>query len=224
MKFIYQDSVEPKPSETLLTNKELQQFLKISQCTTILWRKKGLLKTYKAGRIIYFKKDEVLQVLKLQKIKKSQEKQPFTIYVFNSNGKLINKGKIHDLAKKYNLSPRKIYYLIVSCSFLELNYFSRNKEFKIPPKRTKHIITGGTTLEHRKSLVNSTKRILRCAKLKKLREKHGLSTKRLSIALGISFTGAWNLENIPFHNPRISLMIKLAKYYNVKIEELIYIN
>ena len=64
----------------LLTVKEVAGLLKISTTTVYIWAKIGVLKKYKIGRLIRFKKDEVVKSLKVEG---EDERQPTS----NAEGK-----------------------------------------------------------------------------------------------------------------------------------------
>lgn len=49
--------------DDFITKKQCAQLLKISEPTVDNWRKRGILKSYKIGMRVLFKKDEVLNEL-----------------------------------------------------------------------------------------------------------------------------------------------------------------
>ena len=52
-----------RDSEVFLTRKETADFFKISLYTVHEWKKKGIIKPYKAGNRTYFKQSELVEVL-----------------------------------------------------------------------------------------------------------------------------------------------------------------
>ena len=53
------------PEVTLLSRKEVADFFNISLVTLHKWTKKGVVKSYKIGNKVRFKKSEVLEALKI---------------------------------------------------------------------------------------------------------------------------------------------------------------
>lgn len=56
-----------KPSDDLLTMPEVVKLLKVSKVTIHNWKKKGIIKSHKIGRKLFFKKEEILEDIKKQK-------------------------------------------------------------------------------------------------------------------------------------------------------------
>lgn len=51
----------------LMTMEEVTKFLKVSKVTIHNWKKKGIIKSHKIGRKLYFKKAEIESAIRLQK-------------------------------------------------------------------------------------------------------------------------------------------------------------
>jgi len=58
-------------------------------------------------------------------------------------------------------------------------------------------------------------------KLIKLREANGLTQTDLDLKLDLSFGYTWRLETGRFENPRLCNVVKIARCFNVPIEELV---
>jgi excisionase family DNA binding protein len=56
-----------KPNDELLTMIETLNLLKVSKVTIHNWKKKGIIKSHKIGRKLFFKKEELLDAIKRQK-------------------------------------------------------------------------------------------------------------------------------------------------------------
>ncbi len=55
-----------KPNSDLLTMTEVLELLKVSKVTIHNWKKKGIIRSHKIGRKLFFKKDEILEAIKRQ--------------------------------------------------------------------------------------------------------------------------------------------------------------
>ena len=54
------------PNSDLLTMPEVIELLKVSKVTIHNWKKKGIIKSHKIGRKLFFKKTEILEAVKRQ--------------------------------------------------------------------------------------------------------------------------------------------------------------
>lgn len=60
----------PNPKDDnvgLMTMEEVTKFLKVSKVTIHNWKRKGIIKSHKIGRKLYFKKAEIESAIRLQK-------------------------------------------------------------------------------------------------------------------------------------------------------------
>lgn len=58
-----------QPEEELLSPTETMQYLKVSRSTLFSWKKTKLIKGYRIGRKVYYKKSELLSLFKGRKDK-----------------------------------------------------------------------------------------------------------------------------------------------------------
>lgn len=63
--------------------------------------------------------------------------------------------------------------------------------------------------------------VIHSKRLVELRENLKIKREQVAADLDVSTSAIWNVENIPFHNPKIILMMKLTKYFGVDIRELL---
>lgn len=60
-------SSDTRNNEELLNTEEAMKLLKVSKVTIHNWKKKGIIKSHKIGRKLFFKKHEILESIKRQK-------------------------------------------------------------------------------------------------------------------------------------------------------------
>jgi predicted DNA-binding transcriptional regulator AlpA len=58
---------DPQDKEELLNMEEVLKFLKVSKVTIHNWKKKGIIKSHRIGRKLYFKRGELMNAIKHQK-------------------------------------------------------------------------------------------------------------------------------------------------------------
>lgn len=61
-----QDKVNPEEDMVLLTRKEVAKFLSVSLVTLHRWNKNGILKSYRLGNEVRYKKHDIYQLLQFQ--------------------------------------------------------------------------------------------------------------------------------------------------------------
>jgi excisionase family DNA binding protein len=54
------NNAQSNPPDELMSIEEVQTFLHVSKVTIHKWKKRGRIKSYRIGRKIYFKKNEIL--------------------------------------------------------------------------------------------------------------------------------------------------------------------
>lgn len=141
-----------------------------------------------------------------------------TAYIFNLDSKLIDKGSLTEVAKNASISYKNAYYAITRGGIIRHRnfYLSWDKNATVP-----ELTIRNKTLTTRSLSVKNTKHLLKSNKIIELRKEKNISREKLAILLNVSVTVIWSMECIPTHNPTISVMMKLAKYYNVKIDKLV---
>ena len=68
----YLKELSKKQNDEILTRQEVADYLRISLVTIHSWNKHGILNPIRMGNIIFYKKQDILDVLEQQKINKKR--------------------------------------------------------------------------------------------------------------------------------------------------------
>lgn len=139
-----------------------------------------------------------------------------TTYVFNSDFGQIYKGSLANVAKRFSISYKAAHYALMSGRIIDNYYFSRDENFN-----ASQLKKGCKALKTSELRRRNTKHLLNVDKIIALRKKKNLSREKLAILLSVSLSVLYDMEKSPAHNPSISAIMRLAKFHNVKIDELV---
>ncbi len=86
---------------------------------------------------------------------------------------------------------------------------------------TRRINTSEDRFQYRSQSSEDIYNVIQSRVITQLRENLNIKREQVAADLNASTSAIWNVENVPFHNPNIKLIMKLARYFDVDIRDLI---